>query len=255
MASKYSKLSIVTPVYNEEPRLTEVLDRILSRKFGLELELVIVNDASTDGSIKLIEKFAAKDKRIKVLENDRNLGKSQSVKKGILATTGDLVVINDADLEYDPGDLHSFIERFQNSDVDVIYGNRFAVPAGSQGRQNKVIYPKYWLGNTFLSFFSALFTGPRAHMWPRDMHCCYKMAKGNIYRQLAAQIKSVSSFGFDTEITIRFSKFKQNGRHLKFEQLPVHYNPRSFAEGKKLRADTDGLKAFWEIVRFNLFEK
>src|SRR3990172_1844208 len=130
MASKYSKLSIVTPVYNEEPRLTEVLDRILSRKFGLELELVIVNDASTDGSIKLIEKFAAKDKRIKVLENDRNLGKSQSVKKGILATTGDLVVINDADLEYDPGDLHSFIERFQNSDVDVIYGNRFAVPAG-----------------------------------------------------------------------------------------------------------------------------
>jgi len=229
MASKYSKLSIVTPVYNEEPRLTEVLDRILSRKFGLELELVIVNDASTDGSIKLIEKFAAKDKRIKVLENDRNLGKSQSVKKGILATTGDLVVINDADLEYDP--------------------------AGSQGRQNKVIYPKYWLGNTFLSFFSALFTGPRAHMWPRDMHCCYKMAKGNIYRQLAAQIKSVSSFGFDTEITIRFSKFKQNGRHLKFEQLPVHYNPRSFAEGKKLRADTDGLKAFWEIVRFNLFEK
>jgi len=233
------------PVFNEERHAGEVIEKILAVKFPLELELIIVNDASTDNSLEILKEYAAKDRRIRLLENEHNSGKSKSVKRGILDSTGDLVVINDADLEYDPQDLLEFVKLFQETDVDVVYGNRFS-------RSNKVIYLKYWIGNTFLSGFSTMFTGLRAGMWTRDMHCCYKMAKGNIYRELAEQVVSKSSFGFDTEITIRFSKFKKDGKHLKFRQLPVYYNPRSFAEGKKLRADTDGLKALWEIVRFNL---
>ncbi len=245
MQNEYKKLSIVMPVFNEERHVGEVITKILAVKFPIGIELIIVNDASTDMSLEIIRGFAAKDSRIKLLDNEKNSGKSKSVKRGILDSTGDLVVINDADLEYDPQDLLAFIKLFQETDADVVYGNRFS-------RSNKVIYPKYWIGNTFLSGFSTIFTGLRAGMWTRDMHCCYKMAKGDIYRELAAEVISQSSFGFDTEITIRFSKFKKNGRHLKFNQLPVYYNPRSFAEGKKLRADTDGLKALWEIIRFNI---
>lgn len=228
--------------------MSEVLDKVLGQDYGLELELVVVNDCSTDKSGEIIKKYSQKYKQLKLLTNEKNSGKSQSVKKGILATTGDLVVINDADLEYDPKDLVGFVKLFQTSDVDIVYGNRF-------GKSNKVIYPKYWVGNTALSLFSALFTGLRAGMWPRDMHCCYKMAKGDIYRELAAKVTSMSSFGFDTEITIRFSKHRVKGSHLRFAQLPVYYSPRSFAEGKKLRADTDGIKALWEIIEFNLLKR
>lgn len=242
---KYKKLSLVVPAYNEERSLEAILDKVEQVDFGgIEKEIVIVNDASVDKTPEILEKYENKP-GYKVLHNEENLGKSQTVRKGILASTGELVVIQDADLEYDPKNLASFVEAFQNTDVQLIYGNRF-------GKKNKIIYLQNWLGNTFLSFFSSLFTGLRGGMWTRDMEVCYKMAIGNVFRTIAKSIESKSNFGFEPEVTAKFSKYKINDKYLNFKQISIDYYPRSIEEGKKMNAIKDGIKAVKEILRFNL---
>jgi glycosyltransferase involved in cell wall biosynthesis len=239
----YKKLSLIIPVYNEEKTLETLLNNILKADLGIEKELIIVDDTSTDSSSQILEKFATHNE-IRLFKNDTNLGKSLTVTKGIAKSTGDLVVIHDADLEYNPQNLSKFIDIFNQSNVDIVYGNRF-------GQKNNVVYPVVWFGNIFLSFFSALITGPRAGMWIRDAHVCYKMVKGDIMREICPKLTSTSGFGFDTEITARLSKYMLNGKHLKLAQTPVEYTPRTMGEGKKLRPITDGLKAFWEIIKYN----
>lgn len=242
---KFKKLSFVIPVYNEQNTLKTLVAKVLSHDYGIDkVELVLVNDGSTDDSPKILKELEA-DSRIRVFHNSRNLGKSQTVKNGLLNTTGDLVVIQDADLEYEPRDLIEFVVLFQSSTVDVVYGNRF-------GKKNKVIYPQNWIGNTFLSFVSAVFTGLRSGMWARDMEVCYKMARGDIFRNIAKTIVSKTNFGLEPEMTAKFSKYKINGRHLNWKQLPIQYNPRSIAEGKHMKAVKDGMLALGEILRFNL---
>ncbi len=242
--SKYQNLSFVVPAYNEEKNIRTIIDKIQSLDYGVEKELVIVNDWSKDSTAQILKEFEGKE-GFKILHNEKNLGKSQSVRRGIVETTGDLVVIQDADSEYDPSDLLSFVEKFQNSDVDLIYGNRF-------GKNNKVIYIQNWIGNTALSFFSSLFTGLRAGIWTRDMEVCYKMSKGDIFREIGKTIESKSTFGLEPEMTSKFSKYKIKGKHLKFYQIPISYYPRTFKEGKKMHAFKDGMKALIEIIKFNL---
>jgi len=197
---------------------------------------------------KLIPKTARdyikKDKRIRLFFHEKNMGKSQTVKTGLLETKGEYVVIQDADLEYDPADLLPMLQKIQDEKLDVIYGNRFS-------HKNEVVYFQNWIGNTMLSAFSALITGLRANMWPRDMEVCYKMAKGDLYRSLSARITSKTNFGFEPEITAMFSKVKG----VKFAQLPISYFPRTMAEGKHMKAFQDGFKALKEIIRFNFFTK
>lgn len=237
----FTKLSFVIPVYNEERTLDTLLQKVLGTNLSIEIEIVAVNDCSKDRSSEILQKYP----QVKLLTNEVNLGKTQSVKKGLLATTGDLVVIQDADLEYDPTDLVAFVEQFQTGKYDVIYGNRF-------GRNNKVIYWQNWLGNRFLSLVSSLFTGPKAGMWTHDMEVCYKMANGKVFREIAQTISAKSKFGLEPEITAKFSRYKQGGKHLRFYEIPVSYNPRSIAEGKHMSAFKDGLKAMIEIIKFNL---
>ncbi len=243
---RMKKLSLIIPVYNEQATLSQLLNKVETVDFGLEKEIVIVNDASTDGTAQILADLK-KEKHYKILENKKNVGKSQTVKKGILASSGDLVVIQDADLEYDPTELVEFVKLFKTTNVDVVYGNRF-------GRNNKVIYLQNWLGNSFLSLVSAFFTGLRAKMWTRDMEVCYKMAKGDIFRELAKSIESKSNFGFEPEITAKFSKFRHaDGSRIAWQQLPITYFPRSIEEGKHMKAFKDGFKALAEILKFNLF--
>jgi len=241
--SRYQKLSFVIPVYNEEKTLETLLNLILSADLGIQKELIIINDCSTDRTGEILKKFSD-NPIIKIVANDVNMGKSISVKRGIGMTSGDLVVVQDADLEYDPQDLKKFVDIFNTQSVDIVYGNRFA-------KRNEVLYWHVWLGNMFLSFVSALITGIRAGMWIRDAHVCYKMVKGDIMRDLGRKITSTSGFGFDTEISARLSKVKINGKHLKLAQVPVSYTPRTMGDGKKLRPVTDGLKALWEILKYN----
>ncbi len=240
---KYNKLSLVIPVWNEERTLEQLLAKVESLDIPLAKEIILVDDGSSDSSRQILQKYAG-NPMYKVLFNDHNMGKSQTVKHGIIASTGDLVVIQDADLEYEPKDLIQFVTEFENSPVDVIYGNRF-------GLSNKVVYWQNWFGNTLLSMVSGLITGLRSGMWTRDMEVCYKMAKGDIYREIGAKITSTSRFGLEPELTALFSKYKAQGKHLLFKQLPVAYYPRTFAEGKKMSAVKDGLKAGWEITKYN----
>jgi glycosyltransferase involved in cell wall biosynthesis len=250
---KFKKLSIVIPAYNEQNTITEILEEIRLVDFQIDsVEIVIVNDASTDKTGLLAQNFADRQDqnsnlKVKVLKHSVNKGKSQAVKTGILATTGDLVVIQDADLEYNPENLVDFVEMFKdNPGLDVIYGNRF-------GKDNKVIYWKNWLGNKFLTFISNLFTYPRSRIWFRDMEVCYKMAKGGIFRDLAKGIESTSNFGFEPEITAKLSRYKKKtGRGLEFEQIAIDYSPRTIEEGKHMNAFRDGFKALTEIFKFNL---
>lgn len=246
---KFKKLSLVMPIYNEEATLDEILEKVIAQDYGLDIELVLVDDGSKDSSREIMERWAAEHEFIKISFNPENMGKSQTVKRGIGLTTGDLVVIQDADLEYNPEDLVDFVSVFQEGGVDLIYGNRF-------GRSNKVIYLQNWLGNRGLSLFSALFTGPRAGMWTQDMEVCYKMGVGEMFREVGATVESTSTFGLEPELTAKFSKYRfvEGNRRVRFQQLPIDYFPRSVAEGKKMHAVSDGLKAVWEIIKFNLLK-
>lgn len=238
------KLSLVMPVHNEQNTLRQIVEKIEEVLKNIDYELIIVNDFSTDKSQQILEELQTKNDRIRLFKHESNKGKSQTVKTGILESKGEYVVIQDADLEYDPTDVLMLLTKIETEKLDVVYGNRF-------GRKSEVVYYQNWIGNTLLSYFSAIITGIRANMWPRDMEVCYKMAKGDLYRSLVARLVSTTNFGFEPEITAMFSKVKG----VKFAQLPVHYYPRTMAEGKHMQAFKHGIEAFKEIIRFNFFAK
>ncbi len=228
------------PARNEENTLEQIIKSVQKSLKDIKYEIIIINDGSTDRTLEIATRLAKDFKNIKVLSNPTNIGKSQSVRNGILATKGKYVVIQDADLEYEPEDLVLMYKKISNENLDVIYGNRF-------GYNNKVVYWQNWFGNTFLSGISSLITGLRSGMWVRDMEVCYKMAKGDIYRKIAQTITSRSNFGFEPEITAKFSKIKG----IKFAQVPIKYIPRTLKEGKKMSAFKDGFKALREIIYYN----
>jgi glycosyltransferase involved in cell wall biosynthesis len=243
----YNKISLVIPVYNEEKTLVQLLEKVEAVDFGnIEKEIILVNDGSKDKTSEILKKYENKP-GYKVIHNPQNMGKSQSVRNGIINSTGDLVVIQDADLEYDPENLKAFVELFQQDKVDLIYGNRF-------GKKNKVVYWQNWFGNKFLSLFSTLFTYPKASIWTSDMEVCYKMANGEVFREIGKSIESKSTFGLEPELTAKFARARLNGKKLRFKQIPIDYYPRDAASGKKMNAFRDGFKAIWEIVKFNMFK-
>lgn len=241
-------LSIIVPCFNEAKNLPAILSKLIDLKLpeNFSKEIIVINDKSTDNSLEILQSFAAQHNFITILNNPFNLGKSQSVKKGILASKGDWVVIQDADLEYEPEDFVFILEQVLKHNCDVGYGNRF-------GLYNGVIYWQNFLGNLFLSFFSNLFTIWKTRVFIPDMEVCYKLVRGEIFRELAKDIVSKSNFGFEPEITAKLSKYKKGQEYLKFIILPIRYNPRSFAEGKKMKAFRDGFKALIEIIKYNLF--
>jgi glycosyltransferase involved in cell wall biosynthesis len=240
-------ISIVIPAYNEEKTLSTILQKVLDVKLvkGFEKEIIIVNDCSTDHTLAIAESFANRDSRIKVLSNPQNLGKSRSVRAGILVSTGDYVVIQDADLEYEPQDFADMLAYAEQNGLDVVYGNRF-------GKQNKVIYWQNYYGNKLLSLVSNLFTYGRIRVYIPDMETCYKLVRGDVMRELAKKLQSTSNFGFEPEITARLSKYNLGGRKLKFGVYPISYYPRTVEEGKKMKAFRDGFKALLEIIYYNM---
>lgn len=240
-------LSIVVPIYNEEKTLAQLLDKVLEIDLpeNFQKEIILCNDCSKDSSQQIINDYCQKYDFIKSVKNPKNLGKTQTVKQGLLKSTGDWVVIQDADLEYDPQDLVDMLREGLKKNCDVVYGNRF-------GQYNGVIYWKNFLGNLFLSIISNIFTIKRIRVFIPDMEVCYKMFKGEVIREIAPKITATSNFGFEPEITARLGHYSKKD-HLKFLILPIAYYPRSIEEGKKMHAVKDGIKALFEIVRFNLF--
>jgi glycosyltransferase involved in cell wall biosynthesis len=241
-------LSFIIPAYNEEKTLEQLVMKVIDFPLhsSFSKEIIIINDCSKDSTQSVIDSLAKRFNQVKPLTNAKNMGKSQTVRAGIVASTGDFVVIQDADLEYDPKEINDLVEYQIANDSDVVYGNRF-------GKKNKVIYWQNYIGNKFLSCVSNLFTYPRLGVWIPDMEVCYKLIRGDVARELGNGITSLSNFGFEPEITAKLSKYKKaDGKHLKLGIVSISYYPRSVAEGKHMKAFRDGMKALNEIIKFNL---
>ena len=230
------KLSVVMPCYNERDTLEAVIDSV--RDCGIaKLEIIIVDDYSTDGTRELLQTELGK-KADKVLYHKKNMGKGAALRNGFQAATGDLVVVQDADTEYDPKDYATLIEPFVNGrgDADVVYGSRYA-------RSERYMIKRFYhsAGNKFLTFMSNLFSD----LALTDMETCYKMFRREIIQSIP--IKE-NRFGFEPEITAKIAK-----KRCKIYEVPISYYPRSYDEGKKIGVK-DGFRAIYCIIKYNVFD-
>lgn len=244
-------LTVCVPAYNEGKTLNKIVQKLISVDFSpnqVSLEIIIINDCSDDNTKLIANKLSEEyPKIIKVISNKKRLGKSQSLRKAILLASdkSDYFVCQDADLEYNPNDLSEMLRCIVHYNYDVAYGNRF-------GLKNNVIYKRNYYGNMFLSILSSAFTTPRIKVFIPDLQVCYKMIRTNIAKEIANRLVSKSNFGIEPEITAKLSKYKVNNRNLKFAVLPTNYYPRTYEQGKKINTVRDGLRAFLEILKFNI---
>jgi glycosyltransferase involved in cell wall biosynthesis len=237
--SKTKTLSIVIPCYNEKATIEKILDEVFSVDLGAtKKEIIIVDDGSKDGTREILRRLAKKNKSIKLIFQEKNQGKGAALKRGILESTGDVLVVQDADLEYDPQEYKRLLYPIERGHADVVYGSRFI-----GGEPHRIIYYRNQVANKFLTMLSNMFTGLNL----TDMETCYKMFKGDLVRDLGKELKA-QRFGFEPEITARIAKSK-----VRVFEVGISYYGRSKEEGKKIGAK-DGIRAIWEIIRFNIFK-
>lgn len=237
---KIRTISIVIPVFNEVDYITKTIDAVSSVKIPFRKEIIVVDDGSTDGTSNKLKKYKLpknqKDSLI-ILKNKKNQGKGTSVKVGFLKSKGDVVIIQDADLEYNPKDYPLLIDPFLENNADVVYGSRFVTT-----KPRRVLYFWHYVINIGLTFFSNMLTNLNL----TDMETGYKAFKGDVIRGLAKELKS-SRFGFEPEITAKISK-----KNLKIYEVGISYTGRSYEQGKKI-GWKDGFEAIYQIIKSNVF--
>ena len=226
-------LSVVTPAYNEAPTLRGVAERVLS--LPNLLELVIIDDGSTDGTTEIGESLAAENAKVSFIRLEQNSGKTSALLAGFAATRGEVVIVQDADLEYDPDEIHHVIGPIVDGKADVVFGSRFMIK-----RAARVLYFYHYLANKGLTFLSNLLTNLNLS----DVETGYKAFRGDIIRSMVIRSKG---FGFEIEVTAKVAKLG-----CPIYEVPISYYGRTYEDGKKI-GYTDGLAALWYIVRFNLF--
>jgi glycosyltransferase involved in cell wall biosynthesis len=237
----YSKLSILVPCYNEAPSIIEVIQKILSTNlhYPLAKEIIVVDDGSTDNSFETIRIFLSRTLApITVIQNEKNLGKGASVMKALQHATGEIVIIQDADLEYDPSDYTKLLQPIMDGRADVVYGSRFK----GEG-PHRVLFYFHRVGNRFLTFLSNLFTQINL----TDMETGYKMFRTEVLKQVSIKEKR---FGFEPEVTAKVSRI----RNIRIYEVGISYYGRTYDQGKKIRW-TDGFAAIWCILRYNIFSR
>jgi glycosyltransferase involved in cell wall biosynthesis len=235
--AKTKKLSIIMPCYNEKATIEKILDEVKDVNLGsTKKEIIIVDDGSKDGTRSILKRLAKNDSSIKLIFQEVNQGKGAALKRGIIESTGDVVIIQDADLEYDPQEYKRLLYPIERGHADVVYGSRFI-----GGEPHRIIYYRNQVANKFLTMLSNMFTGLNL----TDMETCYKTFRGDLVRELAVDLKA-QRFGFEPEITARVSK---SGARV--YEIGISYYGRSKEEGKKIGLK-DGLKAIYEIIYFNL---
>ena len=226
-------LSVVIPTYNEVATLPAVLRKVL--RVPLLLEVIVVDDCSTDGTPDVAHRFAATDNRVRYERLERNAGKTTALRTGFALTRGDVVIVQDADLEYDPAEIYDVIQPILEGHADVVFGSRFLVR-----RAARVLYFYHFLANKLLTFLSNTLT----NMNMTDIETGYKAFRGEIIRNM---VIVSSGFGFEVEVTAKVAKLKAA-----IYEVPISYYGRTYDEGKKV-ALKDGLLALWLVIRFNLF--
>jgi glycosyltransferase involved in cell wall biosynthesis len=225
------KLSVVIPVYNEIGTIKEILNRVQS--VPQDKEIIVVDDRSTDGTTEWLRQIS--DDNITVLFHPVNRGKGAALRTGFERVTGDIVIIQDADLEYDPGEYGSLIEPILDGRADVVYGSRFT------GGPQRVLFFWHYVGNKFLTLLSNMLTNLNLC----DMETCYKVFRTHLLEQIT--IKS-NRFGFEPEITAKFARLR-----CRIYQVPISYSGRNYEEGKKITW-RDGFAALFHIIRFRFFD-
>ena len=226
-------LSVVVPAYNEEATLEAVVEKLLALPHLLEV--VVVDDCSTDGTREVARALSEAHPQVRVERHERNRGKTEALRTGFRLTRGEVVIVQDADLEYDPAEIPLVILPIIEGRADVVYGSRFLVR-----RATRVLYFYHYLGNKFLTFLSNLLT----NLNMTDIETGYKAFRGEVIRNM--RITS-SGFGFEVEVTAKVAKLG-----CAIYEVPISYYGRTYDEGKKIGL-RDGLQALWLIFRFNLF--
>jgi len=233
---KKEKLSIVIPVYNEEKTISEIVKRVQSVKMpNISKELIIVNDCSSDNSFEIISNLAKKYKNIKLYSHKTNKGKGAALRTGFSHANGDYVVIQDADLEYNPEDFKRLILPIKNGEADVVYGSRML------GKIEGFQITSHYYGNLFLSFVTRLLYSRKI----TDMETCYKMMKKEVIKSV--NLKS-NSFDIEPEITAKIIK-----KGYRIIEIPINYKSRSFLEGKKIHWN-DGVIAMITLLKYRFFD-
>jgi glycosyltransferase involved in cell wall biosynthesis len=225
-------VSVVVPAYNEAATVDDAVRRL--RSLPLRLEVIAVNDASTDETAAILDRLQTAGILDRVIHHPVNRGKGAALRSGFAAATGDVVVVQDADLEYDPADLPALLDPIRTGKADAVYGSRF------QGGPHRVLYFWHYVGNRTLTLLSNMFTNLNL----TDMETCYKVVRADLLKRLPL---TANRFGFEVEVTARLAQARA-----RVWELPISYNGRTYEEGKKITW-RDGIAALLHIIRFNLF--
>lgn len=234
-------ISIIIPVYNEVATLETILKRVQETQLigNFQKELIVVDDGSIDGSQNIIKNL--KDKNIKKIFHEKNMGKGTAIKSALQIVRGEYVLIQDADLEYDPNDYNELLIPIIKFNADVVFGSRFIT-----GKYRRVMYFRHFIINKILTFISNLITNLNLS----DMETCYKLIKTEHLKLIKLQERG---FGFEPEITVKLSKIMSKNR-LKFYETSISYNGRTYEEGKKITWK-DGLRAIYCLIKYGFFYK
>ena len=228
-----SLLSVVIPVYNEVGTIRVVIEELA--KIPYLLEIVAVNDGSKDGTHTVLNRLAQEYPQLKVIHHSKNKGKTMALKTGFRQTKGNIVIVQDADLEYNPQEIFEVISPILEEKADVVYGSRFLVRKAA-----RVLYFSHYLANKFLTFLSNCLT----NLNMTDVETCYKAFRGEIIRSMVIESQG---FGFEIEVTAKVSNLK-----CRIYEVPISYYGRTYEEGKKIGI-WDGVSAMWYIAYYNLF--
>jgi glycosyltransferase involved in cell wall biosynthesis len=228
------KLSIIIPVFNEVNTIANIIQKVQSADY--DKEIIVVDDASTDGTKDVLQKLSQQPK-IKIFYHERNRGKGAAIRTAIKNITGNITIIQDADLEYDPVDYTILLKPILDGRADVVYGSRF------QGGSHRVLFFWHYLGNKFLTLLSNMMTNLNL----TDMETGYKAFKSNVIKKISL---SSDRFGFEPEVTAKIS----HNNNYKIYEVPISYSGRDYSEGKKI-GWKDGLAAIYFILKYNIQAK